>query len=265
VPRPIEETLRLKSETSPAALRALRGSPPRRGDGGHGEAVTPRSFARPGTGRPDRLGGRGLDRSPEPGDLPQPSSTDHRVEILYGTTLDAMLVVDDRRRIQHVNRTGCHLLGAPAEEIVGRELGDLTPPESHALLDRLWEQFERRGVQEGPYEVLRPDGSRVLVEYRARRDFGPGEHLIAFRELVGVAHLQLPDGRVVGEERPELSPRQREVLQLAAEGLSTQEIADVLVLSPGTIKTHFQHIYEKLEARDRASAVAAALRHELID
>jgi DNA-binding CsgD family transcriptional regulator len=203
--------------------------------------------------------------SPEGSDRAEASPAEHRIEILYGTTLDALVVADDDRRILDVNRAGSQLLGAPAEEIVGRHLDDFTPPESHAMLARLWDQFRRRGAQEGPYELMLPDRSRLLVEYRARWDFGPGEHLIAFRELLGVGRLQLPDGRVVGDEGPELSPRQREVLQLAAEGLSTREIADVLVLSPGTIKTHFQHIYEKLDARDRASAVAAALRHELID
>jgi DNA-binding NarL/FixJ family response regulator len=54
------------------------------------------------------------------------------------------------------------------------------------------------------------------------------------------------------------------VLQLAAEGRTTREIAAVLVLSPGTVKTHFQHIYEKLHAADRVAAVATALRLGLI-
>jgi DNA-binding NarL/FixJ family response regulator len=61
-----------------------------------------------------------------------------------------------------------------------------------------------------------------------------------------------------------LTPREQEVLQVAAEGRSTSEIAAVLVLSPGTVKTHFQHIYDKLGARDRVSAVTTALRLGLI-
>jgi DNA-binding CsgD family transcriptional regulator len=61
-----------------------------------------------------------------------------------------------------------------------------------------------------------------------------------------------------------LTPREVEVLQLGAEGRSTREIADVLFVSPGTVKTHFQHVYEKLGSRDRAAAVAEALRRGLI-
>jgi len=45
-----------------------------------------------------------------------------------------------------------------------------------------------------------------------------------------------------------LTPREREVLQLAADGLSSTAIAEALVVSPGTVKTHFPNIYAKLGA-----------------
>jgi DNA-binding NarL/FixJ family response regulator len=53
-----------------------------------------------------------------------------------------------------------------------------------------------------------------------------------------------------------LTRREREVLQLAADGLWSIAIAEALVVSPGTVKTHFQNIYAKLGAGNRASAVA---------
>jgi ATP/maltotriose-dependent transcriptional regulator MalT len=61
-----------------------------------------------------------------------------------------------------------------------------------------------------------------------------------------------------------LTPRELEVLQLAADGHPTDDIADRLDVSTGTVKTHFQHIYGKLATRDRASAVATAMRLGLI-
>jgi len=64
---------------------------------------------------------------------------------------------------------------------------------------------------------------------------------------------------------PTLTSREREVLQLAADGRSAAEIAQALVLSPGTVKTHFQNIYLKLGAHERASAVAVGLRSGLIE
>jgi DNA-binding NarL/FixJ family response regulator len=64
---------------------------------------------------------------------------------------------------------------------------------------------------------------------------------------------------------PSITVRETEVLQLASHGLNSAEIADQLGVSPTTIKTHFEHIYAKLGSHDRAAAVAAALRHGLID
>ncbi|MDX6649177.1 MAG: two-component system, NarL family, nitrate/nitrite response regulator NarL [Solirubrobacteraceae bacterium] len=61
-----------------------------------------------------------------------------------------------------------------------------------------------------------------------------------------------------------LTPREIEILQLAADGCSGPAIAERLVISPGTVKTHFENIYEKLGASERAYAVAEALRHGLI-
>jgi DNA-binding CsgD family transcriptional regulator len=62
-----------------------------------------------------------------------------------------------------------------------------------------------------------------------------------------------------------LSPRELEVLRLAAEGHSGPAIARHLIVSPSTVKTHFEHIYEKLGVGDRAGAVAYALRTGMID
>ena len=70
--------------------------------------------------------------------------------------------------------------------------------------------------------------------------------------------------RSVGD-RPVLSPREREVLVLIAEGLSAPDIAKRLYLSPATVKTHLQSLYEKLEVSDRAAAVATAMRLGLLE
>jgi DNA-binding NarL/FixJ family response regulator len=71
--------------------------------------------------------------------------------------------------------------------------------------------------------------------------------------------------RRTGELRPhELTVREREILQLAAQGMSGKAIAQHLTLSPLTVKSHFQNIYAKWGISDRASAVAKALREGLI-
>jgi DNA-binding NarL/FixJ family response regulator len=56
----------------------------------------------------------------------------------------------------------------------------------------------------------------------------------------------------------ELSPREKEVIDLLATGATTAQIANKLVISQSTVKTHIRHILEKLEASNRAEAVAKA-------
>jgi DNA-binding CsgD family transcriptional regulator len=63
---------------------------------------------------------------------------------------------------------------------------------------------------------------------------------------------------------PSLTPRETEVLSLASHGLTYTEIAEHLAVTGATVRTHLQHVYAKLGARDKASAVATALRHRLI-
>jgi two-component system nitrate/nitrite response regulator NarL len=65
--------------------------------------------------------------------------------------------------------------------------------------------------------------------------------------------------------RPLMSERERETLTLVAEGLRAPEVARVLHLSTATVKTHLQHIYEKLGVSERAAAVAEAMRRGLLE
>lgn len=62
------------------------------------------------------------------------------------------------------------------------------------------------------------------------------------------------------ENIPALTLRETEILRLAAEGNSSQQIAVQLHIALATVKTHLQHIYEKLGVSDRAAAVAQAIR-----
>lgn len=62
-----------------------------------------------------------------------------------------------------------------------------------------------------------------------------------------------------------LSPREREVLQLVADGMSTKQASVELGISESTVKTYLRTLFEKLGATHRAHAVAMALRHRIID
>jgi two-component system nitrate/nitrite response regulator NarL len=66
-------------------------------------------------------------------------------------------------------------------------------------------------------------------------------------------------------DSPALTPREQEILHLIAAGKSLPEIAKELYLGLTTVKTHVQHLYEKLGVSDRAAAVATAMRRGLIE
>jgi two-component system nitrate/nitrite response regulator NarL len=65
--------------------------------------------------------------------------------------------------------------------------------------------------------------------------------------------------------RPLMTDRERETLRLIAEGMSAPAIGSVLHLSTATVKTHLQHIYDKLGVSERAAAVAEAMRRGLLE
>jgi DNA-binding NarL/FixJ family response regulator len=79
-----------------------------------------------------------------------------------------------------------------------------------------------------------------------------------------VAALSEPSSEPTAFDLPDaLTPREAEVLSLIAAGLTNAEIADRLVVSAATVKTHVNHIFAKTGARDRAAAVVYAYSNGL--
>ena len=100
----------------------------------------------------------------------------------------------------------------------------------------------------------------ILAVHRGEATLDPSvqHHVVAAAIDGAAAHPQqeaeLPDG---------LTPREAEVLALIAGGLSNAEIAERLVVSPATVKSHINHLFAKASLRDRAHAVTYAYRHGL--
>jgi PAS domain S-box-containing protein len=100
----------------------------------------------------------------------------------------------------------------------------------------------------------------AVLEFLSPEHSHPPDRLL--RSLTGIGY---EIGQFLATRRGELSPppltpRELEVLQLAARGNTGREVAAELTISRATVKTHFENIYDKLQVSDRASAVAAALR-----
>lgn len=128
------------------------------------------------------------------------------------------------------------------------------------------EAAAREGVRDVvAIPALCGDEVLAVLELASREEVEMTERLV--RSLSGIGH---DVGRFLARRRGELESRlltgrEIEVLQLAARGLSGPEIAAQLVISAGTVRTHFENIYPKLGVGDRAAAVAQGLRLGLIE
>lgn len=110
-------------------------------------------------------------------------------------------------------------------------------------------------------EALRA-GARAYVWKRS-----PAQELIRAVEAAADAETFVDPAAAPGANRAHspLTRRQRQILQLFADGNSTERAAAALGVSPETIRTHAKALLGRLSARDRAHAVAIALRGGLIE
>lgn len=126
--------------------------------------------------------------------------------------------------------------------------------------------FAALGAGADGYCLKEVSESQLVMAIKAVADgvawLDPG---VASRVLRACAKVspQQEEQRMVTIAAP-LSQREIDVLRLVVEGLSNQEIADRLVLSVETIKTHMRHIMEKLTVSDRTQAAVKAMREGLI-
>ncbi|MEA2364020.1 MAG: two-component system, NarL family, nitrate/nitrite response regulator NarL [Thermoleophilaceae bacterium] len=123
-------------------------------------------------------------------------------------------------------------------------------------LDRAATMAERRA--EGHRAAGRSDAESAQL-HEARKARAAAE-----RAKANAGRMRSRETGAGLQEAPLVTPREVEVLNLASHGLTSAEIAEALAVTPATIKTHLENIYPKLGVSDKAAAVAAALRHGLI-
>jgi DNA-binding NarL/FixJ family response regulator len=127
-----------------------------------------------------------------------------------------------------------------------------------------------------PIVVFTSDGgARLLAEALkagvkgyVRKD-SPSADLIRAIEAARAGEFYVDPGLsstiVLDEADRTLSSRQREILQMLADGMQTDAVAERLGLSTETVRTHTKRILAKLEASTRTQAVAIGIRHGMID
>ncbi|MBW6436100.1 response regulator transcription factor [Actinoplanes hulinensis] len=124
------------------------------------------------------------------------------------------------------------------------------------------------------FEALRTGASGFLLKdsptstlEQAVREVAAGEALLSpsvTRRLIG-EFARRPSLSTPGAELSHLTDRELDVFRLLVCGHSNQEIARMLVLGESTVKSHVQHLYQKLGVRDRVQVVIYAYENGLID
>jgi RNA polymerase sigma factor (sigma-70 family) len=124
------------------------------------------------------------------------------------------------------------------------------------------------GLEEYVYDALRAGASGFLLKDVPPEQLLAGVHVVArgdalldpaiTRSVIEEFAAKPPVRRELAAKLDELTPREREVFSLVARGLSNAEIAQELVVSEGTVKTHVAHVLLKLGLRDRVQSVIYA-------
>ena len=127
------------------------------------------------------------------------------------------------------------------------------------------EDFVRRAIKAGASGYLIKDSApldlKLAIEAIARNEIYLSPRVS--RHVVS-AFLNSGSGAQTGQSLDQLTPRQREILQLIAEGKSTKAIAFQLDVSVKTVETHRAALMERLKINDVAGLVLYAVRHGLV-
>ncbi len=184
-----------------------------------------------------------------------------------------------------LGREGCVVVGTAGDRSAGLDVVRAQEPDVTVVDIALGDES---GI-ELTRDLLREDGGRNVVLYTGSSDvdvllagLDSGARGYALKEGAPSELLEaiqvVADGGTYVDPRlrpsllskratqhtPTLSGREREIMQLLAEGRTGDEVAEWLVLSAETVKTHIRNAMTKLEARNRVHAIAIALRDGVI-
>lgn len=133
-------------------------------------------------------------------------------------------------------------------------------PDCHVIMLTLYEEYVTEAIEAGATGYLLKDVKREeLVQAIRAVQQGRAPLSPLSRDL-----LTEFSNLIKGGERSHLSERELEVLRLISSGATTKEIGAQLFLSEATVKRDVQHIFEKLDVRNRSEAIAEAYKRKLI-
>ena len=208
---------------------------------------------------------------------------------------DGAFVIDEDQRFTYWNQAAQGILGYSSEEVIGRPCYEIlggrddsgrvlcsrscfvtaaagtgSPVTSYDTYAHA-KSGETRWISVSILVFPEPDGHSSLIVHLFRDATQKKENeQFAYQVLDAVQGLRersFPQRISSASPMPltvDLTDREREVLSLLAQGLSTREMAETLSISPATARNHIQNILHKLHVHSRLEAVAYAFEHGLV-
>ncbi len=140
-------------------------------------------------------------------------------------------------------------------------------PEIEILIFTIFDEEDKvlEAIQAGAsgYLLKGMEAEKIVEAIRDVRNGGSVIQPSLARSLL--RRFRVPDEQEDEEPYPRLTPREVEILQIIAKGLSNAEAGEVLKISRATIRTHLEHIYAKLSVSNRVEAITEGIRKGLID
>lgn len=182
-----------------------------------------------------------------------------------------MCLVDGDRLVVASTDAACELFGANREDAIGTDAGRQIMDEDPTLADKLWQQLLSTNELYAETLVAHSDGRALRVSYAGHGTTIDGRWhalmvVLSVRfEPDGEELISTGNGAAPHDLESTLTPREREVIRLVAQGANSRQIADELFLSPATIRTHVRNAMVKTRAHTRAQLVAIVLGDGFID
>jgi DNA-binding CsgD family transcriptional regulator len=184
----------------------------------------------------------------------------------FGHSRNAMLLMDDQRRLVDVNAAFVRLVGRGRSALLHRPVADLVVGGPLYTAGE-WSDALRVGRFEGEATLKHTDGSDIAVQWGATTEVVTGRRLVLVVALStsrwGARFRRPRDTPSEQRGTGTLSAREREVVRLVALGESGPEIAAELGITHDTVRTHVRNAMTKLGARSRAHLVAKVLGEAL--
>jgi len=196
-----------------------------------------------------------LEREPDLTVVARPRSLSEAREVLGSADLAVDVAIVD---LNLPDGSGADLIG---------ELGSSRPRATSLVLSATADQKHLAGaIEAGAAGVMHKSASMSdLVE--AVRRLAAGEQLLSQEEVIEALRFLVRAREIHREAQlaiARLTPREREVLQALAEGLSDKEIARRFHVGAGTVHTHVANILSKLEVSSRLQALVFAVRYGVV-